>query len=146
MVGFDFIFQTHLIFRFGNGARLMELWNWCRYPIYRIPTGPTLKDLDACFLTFHSLSTPMRGTQDLQFIAFQTLVGHSKWEVSCYCLLAAYYDTLPQPILRPYWIKFLPCNIIHLESILLPNNPNTGCTIEACNLKELSLSSCYYKI
>ncbi|XP_009398148.2 uncharacterized protein LOC135585389 isoform X1 [Musa acuminata AAA Group] len=30
------------------------------YPIYRIPTGPTLKDLDACFLTFHSLSTPAK--------------------------------------------------------------------------------------
>ncbi|WOH15514.1 hypothetical protein DCAR_0935055 [Daucus carota subsp. sativus] len=29
------------------------------YPIYRIPMGPTLKDLDACFLTFHHLSTPM---------------------------------------------------------------------------------------
>lgn len=28
------------------------------YPIYRIPTGPTLKDLDACFLTYHSLHTP----------------------------------------------------------------------------------------
>ena len=28
------------------------------YPIYRIPTGPTLQNLDACFLTFHSLSTP----------------------------------------------------------------------------------------
>ncbi|KAI5074108.1 hypothetical protein GOP47_0010069 [Adiantum capillus-veneris] len=27
------------------------------YPIYRIPTGPTLKDLAACFLTYHSLST-----------------------------------------------------------------------------------------
>ncbi|KAJ7954140.1 Protein of unknown function (DUF789) [Quillaja saponaria] len=27
------------------------------YPIYRIPTGPTLKDLDACFLTYHSLHT-----------------------------------------------------------------------------------------
>ncbi|XP_057447003.1 uncharacterized protein LOC130738849 isoform X2 [Lotus japonicus] len=24
------------------------------YPIYRIPTGPTLKDLDACFLTYHT--------------------------------------------------------------------------------------------
>ncbi|GER44423.1 hypothetical protein STAS_21323 [Striga asiatica] len=31
------------------------------YPIYRIPTGPTLKDLDACFLTFHSLHTPFTG-------------------------------------------------------------------------------------
>lgn len=29
------------------------------YPIYRIPTGPTLKALDACFLTFHYLHTPM---------------------------------------------------------------------------------------
>ncbi|KAH7421187.1 hypothetical protein KP509_13G044600 [Ceratopteris richardii] len=27
------------------------------YPIYRIPMGPTLKDLTACFLTYHSLST-----------------------------------------------------------------------------------------
>ncbi|RYQ93633.1 hypothetical protein Ahy_B09g099891 [Arachis hypogaea] len=33
------------------------------YPIYRIPTGPTLKDLDACFLTYHSLYTPVGGTQ-----------------------------------------------------------------------------------
>lgn len=31
------------------------------YPIYRIPTGPTLKDLDACFLTYHSLHTPFGG-------------------------------------------------------------------------------------
>ncbi|PNT73858.1 hypothetical protein BRADI_1g03010v3 [Brachypodium distachyon] len=30
------------------------------YPIYRIPTGPTLKDLDACFLTFHCLATPSK--------------------------------------------------------------------------------------
>ncbi|XP_002527022.2 uncharacterized protein LOC8271493 isoform X2 [Ricinus communis] len=33
------------------------------YPIYRIPTGPTLKDLDACFLTYHSLHTPLGGAQ-----------------------------------------------------------------------------------
>ncbi|GMJ14902.1 hypothetical protein HRI_005159400 [Hibiscus trionum] len=31
------------------------------YPIYRIPTGSTLKNLDACFLTYHSLCTPMGG-------------------------------------------------------------------------------------
>lgn len=36
------------------------------YPIYRIPTGPTLKDLDACFLTFHSLHTPVRGARKAQ--------------------------------------------------------------------------------
>ncbi|KAI9120236.1 hypothetical protein K1719_008884 [Acacia pycnantha] len=36
------------------------------YPIYRIPTGPTLKDLDACFLTYHFLHTPMEGTQRSQ--------------------------------------------------------------------------------
>ncbi|KAK7387952.1 hypothetical protein VNO78_22751 [Psophocarpus tetragonolobus] len=29
------------------------------YPIYRIPTGPTLQSLSACFLTFHSLSTAL---------------------------------------------------------------------------------------
>ncbi|KAA8527407.1 hypothetical protein F0562_034878 [Nyssa sinensis] len=32
------------------------------YPIYRIPIGQSLQNLDACFLTFHSLSTPCRGT------------------------------------------------------------------------------------
>ncbi|XP_057961685.1 uncharacterized protein LOC131153418 [Malania oleifera] len=36
------------------------------YPIYRIPTGPTLRDLDACFLTFHYLHAPMRGAQNAQ--------------------------------------------------------------------------------
>jgi hypothetical protein len=36
------------------------------YPIYRIPTGPTLKDLDACFLTYHSLHTPVGGTHIVQ--------------------------------------------------------------------------------
>ncbi|OMO53589.1 hypothetical protein CCACVL1_28528 [Corchorus capsularis] len=32
------------------------------YPIYRIPMGPTLQNLDACFLTYHSLATPSPGT------------------------------------------------------------------------------------
>ncbi|XP_010502089.1 PREDICTED: uncharacterized protein LOC104779424 [Camelina sativa] len=36
------------------------------YPIYRIPTGPTLKDLDACFLTYHSLHTPSGGEDSAQ--------------------------------------------------------------------------------
>ncbi|KAF3438590.1 hypothetical protein FNV43_RR21353 [Rhamnella rubrinervis] len=36
------------------------------YPIYRIPMGPTLKDLDACFLTYHSLSTPVAGCGNTQ--------------------------------------------------------------------------------
>ncbi|KAF5469088.1 hypothetical protein F2P56_013184 [Juglans regia] len=36
------------------------------YPIYRIPTGPTLKDLDACFLTYHTLSAPMTGSGSTQ--------------------------------------------------------------------------------
>lgn len=33
------------------------------YPIYRIPLGPTLRDLDACFLTFHYLHTSVTGSQ-----------------------------------------------------------------------------------
>ncbi|KAK4768154.1 hypothetical protein SAY87_003295 [Trapa incisa] len=36
------------------------------YPIYRIPTGSTLKDLDACFLMYHTLSTPMDGSGGAQ--------------------------------------------------------------------------------
>ncbi|XP_044490920.1 uncharacterized protein LOC123214958 [Mangifera indica] len=38
-----------------NSSWISVAW----YPIYRIPTGPTLKDLDACFLTYHSLHTPV---------------------------------------------------------------------------------------
>ncbi|XP_059625627.1 uncharacterized protein LOC132268799 [Cornus florida] len=37
------------------------------YPIYRIPTGPTLRDLDASFLTFHSLSTHSRNNGQPSF-------------------------------------------------------------------------------
>ncbi|KAF3541868.1 hypothetical protein F2Q69_00024168 [Brassica cretica] len=37
------------------------------YPIYKIPTGPTVKDLDACFLTYHSLHTPVAGKTKLSF-------------------------------------------------------------------------------
>ncbi|XP_039015730.1 uncharacterized protein LOC120146142 [Hibiscus syriacus] len=39
------------------------------YPIYRIPVGPTLQNLEACFLTYHSLSTPSpsTGTDRLPF-------------------------------------------------------------------------------
>ncbi|XAR52448.1 hypothetical protein NMG60_11020536 [Bertholletia excelsa] len=36
------------------------------YPIYRIPMGPTLKDLEACFLTYHFLRTPKSGTRSAQ--------------------------------------------------------------------------------
>ncbi|XP_059294583.1 uncharacterized protein LOC132047569 [Lycium ferocissimum] len=36
------------------------------YPIYRIPVGPTLRDLDASFLTFHSLSTQSRALNAVQ--------------------------------------------------------------------------------
>ncbi|VVB00945.1 unnamed protein product [Arabis nemorensis] len=36
------------------------------YPIYRIPLGQSLQNLDACFLTFHSLSTPSRGSEEGQ--------------------------------------------------------------------------------
>ncbi|XP_051152909.1 uncharacterized protein LOC127266631 [Andrographis paniculata] len=29
------------------------------YPIYRIPVGPTLQNVDTCFLTYHSLAKPI---------------------------------------------------------------------------------------
>ncbi|KAL9240266.1 hypothetical protein vseg_014508 [Gypsophila vaccaria] len=34
------------------------------YPIYRIPTGPTLQNLETSFLTYHYLSTPVTGRQN----------------------------------------------------------------------------------
>ena len=34
------------------------------YPIYRIPVGQTLRDLSACFLTYHALSTAERAGED----------------------------------------------------------------------------------
>ncbi|XP_073302599.1 uncharacterized protein [Primulina huaijiensis] len=33
------------------------------YPIYRIPVGPTLQNIDACFLTFHSLAKPVQSSE-----------------------------------------------------------------------------------
>ncbi|KAL4179029.1 hypothetical protein AMTRI_Chr13g85230 [Amborella trichopoda] len=36
------------------------------YPIYRIPMGPTLHDLETSFLTFHCLSTPSRDSSSTQ--------------------------------------------------------------------------------
>lgn len=36
------------------------------YPIYRIPIGPTLQNVDACFLTFHSLAKPVRNSEGMQ--------------------------------------------------------------------------------
>ncbi|XVE73370.1 hypothetical protein DITRI_Ditri11bG0112600 [Diplodiscus trichospermus] len=38
------------------------------YPIYRIPMGRTLQNLDASFLTFHSLSTHSRSKNQLQYL------------------------------------------------------------------------------
>ncbi|KAI4301456.1 hypothetical protein L6164_034734 [Bauhinia variegata] len=40
------------------------------YPIYRIPIGSTLKNVDASFLTFHPLSTRPRSKNQPQFHAF----------------------------------------------------------------------------
>ena len=49
--------------------------------------GPTLKDLDACFLTFHSLHTPVSGQ-------LLVLIMHNAFE-SCMmfviCLFGGYY-------------------------------------------------------
>ncbi|KAL0348622.1 UNVERIFIED_CONTAM: hypothetical protein Sangu_1090000 [Sesamum angustifolium] len=36
------------------------------YPIYRIPIGPTLQNVDASFLTFHSLAKPVRNSESMQ--------------------------------------------------------------------------------
>ncbi|MFQ6631383.1 hypothetical protein Gotur_008520 [Gossypium turneri] len=48
------------------------------YPIYRIPMGPTLQNLDACFLTYHSLSTPLpcNSTDGFPFRGFNVREFH----------------------------------------------------------------------
>ena len=58
-----------------------ELKPGSRYPIYRIPVGPTLQSLDASFLTFHSLSTNSRSiyltiSLLLSFIIIQVMFFH----------------------------------------------------------------------
>nr|CAB3456196.1 unnamed protein product [Digitaria exilis] len=69
-----------------------------RYPIYRIPTGPTLKDLDACFLTFHYLSTPSKDT-DLGTPACPRLGGLN------HCMNTAGKLTLPVFGLASYKLR-----------------------------------------
>ncbi|PIM99122.1 hypothetical protein CDL12_28387 [Handroanthus impetiginosus] len=39
------------------------------YPIYRIPVGPTLENVDACFLTFHSLAKPVRSGEGVNVMS-----------------------------------------------------------------------------
>lgn len=70
----------------------------CRYPIYRIPTGPTLKDLDACFLTFHYLATPFKGIDP------STPVCPSFGGIN-HCVNAAGKLTLPVFGLAPYKLR-----------------------------------------
>nr|BAC84748.1 hypothetical protein [Oryza sativa Japonica Group] len=71
-----------------------------RYPIYRIPTGPTLKDLDACFLTFHYLSTATRSRDaDPSTPACPPSGGFNS------CMNAAGKLTLPVFGLAPYKLR-----------------------------------------
>ncbi|RLM94073.1 uncharacterized protein C2845_PM08G05790 [Panicum miliaceum] len=46
------------------------------YPIYGIPAGPTQRDLDACFLTYHSLSTQFAGA--LATLSASALTWHHR--------------------------------------------------------------------
>ncbi|XP_052188266.1 uncharacterized protein LOC127798734 isoform X2 [Diospyros lotus] len=77
------------------------------YPIYRIPMGPTLRDLDASFLTFHSLSTNSRNTVQPQFPAASGRKGHGVTDAS---------SKIPLPVfgLASYKLK---------GSILSPSGP-----------------------
>ncbi|XP_051215770.1 uncharacterized protein [Lolium perenne] len=68
------------------------------YPIYRIPTGPTLKDLDACFLTFHYLATPTENTDP------STRACSSFGGINC-CINEAGKLTLPVFGLAPYKLR-----------------------------------------
>ncbi|PVH63659.1 hypothetical protein PAHAL_2G078900 [Panicum hallii] len=77
------------------------------YPIYRIPTGPTLKDLDACFLTFHYLSTPSKDT-DPRTPACPSFGGLN------HCMNAAGKLTLPVFGLASYKLR---------SSVWLSNRP-----------------------
>ncbi|XP_071700768.1 uncharacterized protein [Rutidosis leptorrhynchoides] len=58
------------------------------YPIYRIPVGPSLQNLDASFLTFHSLSTPIRSTiEDKPHLHGSTIVEVHDVGMPCRLLL-----------------------------------------------------------
>ncbi|MBA0682668.1 hypothetical protein Goari_024364 [Gossypium aridum] len=63
----DLVFQFPELKTLKSCDLLSSSWiSMAWYPIYRIPTGPTLKDLDACFLTYHFLHTPVGGGQSAQ--------------------------------------------------------------------------------
>ncbi|KAH9605953.1 hypothetical protein KSS87_012928, partial [Heliosperma pusillum] len=63
------------------------------YPIYRIPTGPTLQNLDSCFLTFHSLSTPISE-------------GRNEWQCHFTSPPSKVSNCLPLPIFGMACYKF----------------------------------------
>ncbi|MBA0798844.1 hypothetical protein Gohar_009398, partial [Gossypium harknessii] len=63
----DLVFQFPELKTLKSCDLLSSSWiSMAWYPIYRIPTGPTLKDLDAWFLTYHFLHTPVGGGQSAQ--------------------------------------------------------------------------------
>lgn len=66
------------------------------YPIYRIPTGPTLRDLAACFLTFHPLSTPFQDGGNINFasLLYITLSQDASHIVSVLYTLFLFSDTV----------------------------------------------------
>lgn len=70
-----------------------------RYPIYRIPTGPTLQDLEACFLTFHSLSTSLQGfcSSLLLSSSFSACIDSYYYMF----MVACYVDGEPSGIVKP---------------------------------------------
>ncbi|XP_023733157.3 uncharacterized protein LOC111880982 [Lactuca sativa] len=51
------------------------------YPIYRIPVGPTLKDLDASFLTFHSLSTQTQPQEEADDRLHLPVIGLASYKL-----------------------------------------------------------------
>ncbi|KAL2519013.1 Protein of unknown function (DUF789) [Abeliophyllum distichum] len=98
------------------------------YPIYRIPMGPTLKDMDACFLTFHSLHTPLTGgeTIDTPVVSYSNERGDGvpkillpvfglatyKYKISLWTPNVGYQRQLVTSLLQAAdkWLKLLQVN------------------------------------
>ncbi|KAK3281969.1 hypothetical protein CYMTET_10265 [Cymbomonas tetramitiformis] len=73
------------------------------YPIYRIPTGRTLRDLSACFLTYHSLTLPpedQEGLLELRCPSPQTMTLPAAEALDARCAREAHSKNLHA--LRPF--------------------------------------------
>lgn len=92
------------------GSLTLLRWKNCRYPIYHIPMGRTIKDLLTCFLTFHTLSSSFQGIIPFVLWTTEFTIAYIPFQFQTlfFTLLVSIRNIL-------YSISFISCPDMDLE-------------------------------